>query len=651
MGKKLMPSIEKGLWLIVMPIFFICDVLVHPFEQMPVWIVLFLFLGINKTNTLNLNEVQMLAFAFGFVTLITFLITYLQSNTEDASEQSHYYLAVNKKRWDLHSNFWFKRLNEIPLKLFLWALILLPVFRMVLKHYYGLKDVNLLGIEIRQIYKVIDSAWIAIFAVAGTVFAALLIEALYLSRRRFSYSRSYSPKNLFIELQIKEELRRNFEETFRKLWKFPLVFHPKSRTYSFDSFRSMTEFYILSALENIDNAEELTVYLRIFYNIELSRMDEVYKKIEKHLHILCATDSWLPLPKIRKYMLKIYLENWKLYYFDKWRSLEPSLLFKRTPYFFVIVEQDLDRLLALEMLFHDRGKEIEEIYSSIFQVDWRLLKNPRLREGRDIGNVCFDSLLEIFENALKQGDVDHMKDLSCVMNRLMDVEKTFGKNSTNIYFDILFDRLLELVEVDEDKANRLLKDYTLGDTFGQIAKKWKACSLKKLLSGNELTDRQLEFSLRPLDLNEMAIALFFRLAYRNRAQQGNMPKAEVQIWRSNIRAFRFLDRDIGLLTRSPFEVELFDVIKKSPVSHFISKEFLLWIWDSLFNPFDQKKYAEFVHLSGEGVIRNFSTLDYLLFRRLLLGDFSEYRVYGQLNHMAKEELGVELRVVEDYFVN
>lgn len=135
MSVNLRTLLNQGLRKIKMFFKFIYSVFQNPFKRMSIWIVVILFFEANRSFALNLETKQMLVFAVGLVTVLTFLVTYLHANTADTEDKGQYYLGLNKKRWDLYKSFWFKRFTEVPIKLFLWTLIVLPVFKLITGHY------------------------------------------------------------------------------------------------------------------------------------------------------------------------------------------------------------------------------------------------------------------------------------------------------------------------------------------------------------------------------------------------------------------------------------------------------------------------------------------------------------------------------------
>ena len=53
------------------------------------------------------------------------------------------------------------------------------------------------------------------------------------------------------------------------------------------------------------------------------------------------------------------------------------------------------------------------------------------------------------------------------------------------------------------------------------------------------------------------------------------------------------------------------------MNHFIFEGFIKWMWDSIFKPFDENIYEEFLKLGNDGIRRNFSLDRYFIVRLLL----------------------------------
>lgn len=594
----------------------------------------------------------MLVFAVGLVTVLTFLVTYLHANTADTEDKGQYYLGLNKKRWDLYKSFWFKRFTEVPIKLFLWTLIVLPVFKLITGHYIKAEYFFNTGITLDKLFNYVDSLWVAIAIVTCAFLAALLIEAVYLSGWRFYRSRGYLSDNS-IESEIEEDLERKYEKLFNRLFNLTLFFNPKRKGLSQNDFMKLTRHYVDYARERIYNREELDKYLHIFYGAEFWAMYGMYAKIKNHVDKLCGVGSLLRFPKLRSSLLKSRLENVNCYYLGKWNYLENSYLHKLSRSFFDLAATDIDRLLDFDLLFREKGEKIQEIYRSA-SPELRQFRSSGLPNEKHVKNECISKILEVLESALQQVDLDvldYKEDFSRIFDQLMKVGETFGESDIYIYFYVFFYRVLELVEHETDGMNCFVKGFMSNWDLELTSARWKQCSFNKILSGNELTNKQVEFLLKFLGFDEIIIALFFRLAYRNRAQQGDMSKEEVLLWKARIRKLDAMDRELETLRENQFGDQFVNRIRQSRISHFIREEFIQWIWNSLFESFTLQKYAEFTDMRDRRVIQNFTTLDYLLFRTLITQKPWQYQHNEELTRALETETSDVIGVIEDYFLN
>ena len=96
-----------------------------------------------------------------------------------------------------------------------------------------------------------------------------------------------------------------------------------------------------------------------------------------------------------------------------------------------------------------------------------------------------------------------------------------------------------------------------------------------------------------------------------------MQVEEFDIWRKNINFKTFKGESIDELNESNYIQKLCKTIRKINALHFISEEFLEWLWNSLFVVFDDKKYKEFNKLGEKGFRIDFSIKSYVILRLLL----------------------------------
>ena len=71
------------------------------------------------------------------------------------------------------------------------------------------------------------------------------------------------------------------------------------------------------------------------------------------------------------------------------------------------------------------------------------------------------------------------------------------------------------------------------------------------------------------------------------------------------------------LNTSNFIDVLYNELSNSNASHFLTEEFIKWLWESLFEKFDEDKYLNFINLGKNRIRINFSLKSYILVRLLL----------------------------------
>lgn len=90
---------------------FFVDIVTHPIKNISCILVFGLYCLLHKTNIYELSGKQMFLFSAGMVTILTFIVTFLQSVTVESSNKKNFYFGYNLKR-NLYDDFWIKRLYE-----------------------------------------------------------------------------------------------------------------------------------------------------------------------------------------------------------------------------------------------------------------------------------------------------------------------------------------------------------------------------------------------------------------------------------------------------------------------------------------------------------------------------------------------------------
>ena len=147
-------------------------------------------------------------------------------------------------------------------------------------------------------------------------------------------------------------------------------------------------------------------------------------------------------------------------------------------------------------------------------------------------------------------------------------------------------------------------------------------------------------------LEDLIVVLIFRLAYSERSGEKIMTLDEFEVWKN---AFNKLTvrKNIDDLKKQKFVDEICSQISESYVSHFISGEFIEWMWYSVFKDFDENTYEEFIKLGINRIRRNFS-LDSYIIVRLLLCNYSYWPlcVYG-FKEENKKQIESEIDSIKD----
>ena len=589
-------------------LFFAYEIIRHPIKNISIWLVGLLALLIYGNLSIEIKGKDMFFMSVGLVSIITFISNFLEKQTIDIDNKDNFYLGYNIKKMKFHNNLWFKKFNELPVKLLFWTIAILPIIMIGVELEYRSKVLNEMVEIIVSYIKYIDSIWLAAFIVSSFYCTALLIESVDLSRKNFSQSYLYKITNSLEMLKIKIEIKQDFKEIFNN------IFNIKSRLGLENNFYSNVERvinYIVNKGDAVSASDsEIIEFYNIAFECEGNKIDELLNKIYKYSK--CKEDKKIKI-FIDTYMLSSILKQLQLYYHIKWNTITklhvlPSGIVN-------IAIQDLNRLLQIEMQLHQNGE-----YKKIF---WGIYRRKKyyFSEDKTKSNLCISRICEILEekfrdiNFLNQyNDIDRMMKLFDVLNRVDS--QTKDKRYFSPIFKILFEHIIDersnendFVKLFYDKMKKqVLPEYLIS--------KRNEVSKNILLSGNLITNNILEYLLNFMRLEDSIVVLIFRLAYSDRSGRAIMKIDEFKVWERVI-SKSTIRKDIDDLKKSKFIDELCSEISNSHVSHFIFEQFIKWMWDSLFEKFDEKKYEEFIKFGEEGIRRNFSLDRYIIVRLLL----------------------------------
>lgn len=589
-------------------LFFAYEIIRHPIKNISIWLVGLLALLIYGNLSIEIKGKDMFFMSVGLVSIITFISNFLEKQTIDIDNKDNFYLGYNIKKMKFHNNLWFKKFNELPVKLLFWTIAILPIIMIGVELEYRSKVLNEMVEIIVSYIKYIDSIWLAAFIVSSFYCTALLIESVDLSRKNFSQSYLYKITNSLEMLKIKIEIKQDFKEIFNN------IFNIKSRLGLENNFYSNVGRvinYIVNKGDAVSASDsEIIEFYNIAFECEGNKIDELLNKIYKYSK--CKEDKKIKI-FIDTYMLSSILKQLQLYYHIKWNTITklhvlPSGIVN-------IAIQDLNRLLQIEMQLHQNGE-----YKKIF---WGIYRRKKyyFSEDKTKSNLCISRICEILEekfrdiNFLNQyNDIDRMMKLFDVLNRVDS--QTKDKRYFSPIFKILFEHIIDersnendFVKLFYDKMKKqVLPEYLIS--------KRNEVSKNILLSGNLITNNILEYLLNFMRLEDSIVVLIFRLAYSDRSGRAIMKIDEFKVWERVI-SKSTIRKDIDDLKKSKFIDELCSEISNSHVSHFIFEQFIRWMWYSLFENFDEKKYEEFIKLGEEGIRRNFSLDRYIIVRLLL----------------------------------
>lgn len=619
-------------------LFFAYEIIRHPIKNISIWLVGLLALLIYGNLAIKIKGKDMFFMSVGLVSIITFISNFLEKQTIDIDNKDNFYLGYNIKKLKFHNNLWFKRFNELPVKLLFWTIAILPIIMIGVELEYRSKVLNEMVEIIVSYIKYIDSIWLAAFIVSSFYCTALLIESVDLSRKNFSQSYLYKITNSFEMLKIKIEIEQDFKEIFNN------VFNIKSRLGLETNFYSNVERvinYIVNKGDAVSASDsEIIEFYNIAFECEGNKIDELLNKIYKYAK--CKEDKNIKI-FIDTYMFSSILKQLELYYHIKWDTITklhvlPSGIVN-------IAIQDLNRLLQIEMQLHQN-----EEYKKIF---WKIYRREKyyFSEDKKKRNLCISRICEILEENFRDihflnqyNDIDRMMKLFDVLNRVDS--QTKDKRYFLPIFKILFEHIIDERSKENDFV-KLFYDSMKNKYLPEcLISERKEVSKNILLSGDLIANNILEYLLDFMQLEDIIVVLIFRLAYSERSGRKIMTIDEFKLWENAINKLT-VRKDINYLEKSKFIDDLCSEISNSYVSHFIFEKFIKWMWSSLFEKFDEKKYEEFIKLGKEGIRKNFSLGSYIIVR-LLLCNYS-YRslwTYG-FKEENKKQIENELSSIND----
>lgn len=620
-------------------LFFAYEIIRHPIKNISIWLVGLLLLLIYGNISIEIKGKDMFLMSVGLVSIITFISNFLEKQTIDIENKDNFYLGYNIKKLKFHNNFWFRRFNELPVKLLFWTIAILPVIAICSELEYNSKVLNEIFEIIVANIEYVDSIWLATFIVGSFYCTALLIESVDLSRKNFSQSYLYKITNNFERQKIKIEAEKDFKEIFNNVFNIRSIVGLENNFYA--NVEGVTNYIINNGNAVSASDSEIIEFYNVVFKCEGNKIDDLLNKVYKYAK--CETNKKIK-SFIEAYLLSRIMKLLELYYHIKWNTM---IRLDVLPLGIMdIAIRDLRRLLKIETNLHQN-----EEYKNIFWGIYTKKKYYLFSEDKAESNLCISRICEILEEKFKDINfLDQFNDMGRMMN-LFDVLSKIdyqikGSRYLSPIFKILFKHIIDDKSKDNDfvklfyenMRNQYLPEYLIYER--------NKVSKNILLSGNLMANDILKYLLDFMQLEEIVVVLIFRLAYSERSGREVMIIDEFKVWENAINKLTGR-KDIDDLKKSKFIDELCNEISTSYVSHFIFGEFVEWMWYSLFEKFDEKKYEEFKKLGEEGIRRNFS-LDSYIIVRLLLCNYSHRSLWTyDFKEENKEKIKNELCNIKD----
>lgn len=366
-------------------LFFVYEIARHPIKNISIWLVGLLALLIYGSLSIEIKGKDMFFMSAGLVSIITFISNFLEKQTIDIENKDNFYLGYNIKKLKFHNNFWFKRFNELPVKLLFWIIAIFPIISIGVELDYSSKVLNeMLRIIVAHI-KYIDSIWLSAFIVGSFYCIALLIETIDLSRKNFSQSYLYKITNKFEKLKIKIEIEQDFEEIFNNIFSIKNILGLENNYYS--NVERVTNYIINKGNEVSASDSEIIEFYNIAFECEGSKIDDLLNKGYKYAK--CDTNKKIKY-FIDNYLLRSIIKLLELYYHIKWNTI---IKLNVLPIEIVnIATQDLSGLLGIETKLHGN-----EEYKNIFWGIHTENKYYWFSKDKEESNLCISKLCAILE--------------------------------------------------------------------------------------------------------------------------------------------------------------------------------------------------------------------------------------------------------------
>ena len=598
--------------------FFIIEIVIHPIKNISIWMIVLFSSLIMGNISIQLTGKDMFLMSAGLVSIMIFISNFLEKQTVDIDNKDNFYLGYNIKKLKFHDNFWLKRFNELPVSLLFWLIAGFPIIVICSKLEFNIGIFNNVFKSMNENIEYIKVIWISGFVVVSTYCTALLIESVALSSKAFSQSYLYKTTDLYEKIKIGKEIEQSFKKLFNNIFSFKTIVGLED-DLQFKIERGI-DYIINRGAEVSSDEEELHQFYNLAFNCESKKIDVLIKRIKKYY----KTEE---NKKIRYIIHAIFHERnlniiyW--YYIYKWNTLNHLKVMPTEILNLAIT--DFWKLLDIENDFYE-NEDYQEIFWKICNEDTKGVRLPSRVHKSDQDNIkrnyciyrIYLVMIEKVEDINFLNQLKDLKDLKNLLNVLEEIDKK-GKNSKyfSSIFSILFTRTIDRKYKDSDFINSFSK--MMSDKYmPEYLKNERINRSKNILLSGESTEylmdnNALDYLLMFMKFEDIILVLTFCLAYSERSGKEVMKIEEFKIWKKSINR-QYLEENIEDLRQSEFLCEL---SKDSKVSHFISEEFIKWMWESIFKPFDENLYEEFMKLGEDGTRSNFSLDRYFVVRLLL----------------------------------
>ena len=598
--------------------FFFLGIVIHPIKNISIWMIVLLSGLIMGNISIQLTGKDMFLMSAGLVSIMIFISNFLEKQTVDIDNKDNFYLGYNIKKLRFHDNFWLKRFNELPVSLLFWLIAGFPIIVICSKLEFNIGIFNKVFKSMNENIEYIKVIWISGFVVVSTYCTALLIESVALSSKTFSQSYLYKTTDLYEKIKIGKEIENYFKKQFNNIFNFKAIIGLD------DELRLKIEFvidYIINRGSEVSsNKEELHDFYNRAFKCESEKIRILIKKTKKYSETeKSKTIKYI----IHTFLLKKTLDCIHWYYIYKWNILNRLNVMPTEIINLAII--DLWKLLDIENDFNG-SKDYQDIFWRICNEDIKGVRlsrrHSKLNRDNIKGNYCIYRIYLVMREKVEDinflNQLEDPKDIMDLLNILEEIDqKVENSKYFSSIFSILFSRTIDSKYKDNNFIDSFSKKMSDKHMSVYLMNERVNCSKNILLSGEYSVDlmdnNALEYLLMFMKLEDIILVLTFCLAYSERSGKEVMKIEEFKIWKTAIYSQNLIG-DIENIRYSEFLCKL---CNNSNVNQFIFEGFIKWMWDSIFKPFDENIYEEFLKLGNDGIRRNFSLDRYFIVRLLL----------------------------------